>query len=71
MPDSTTSIELDDLAVTWRTLTRVFGNYHMGSPGEATLIEARRLVEVEIRALHGDEAWASVTNADQEGPTDA
>lgn len=53
--------ELADLATTWRTLLQIAHNYHLGSPGEATLIEARRLTEVEMRALYGDEAWASTT----------
>jgi hypothetical protein len=50
-------ISADDLAITWRTLRTVADNYSMGSTGEAALIEARRLVEVEMRAQHGDEAW--------------
>jgi len=50
-------ISAEDLTVTWRTLMSVASNYEMGSIGEASLIEARRLIEVEMRAQHGDNAW--------------
>jgi hypothetical protein len=55
-----TSIALTDLRTTWRTLMMVAGNYSAGSKGEASLIEARRLVEMEIRAQHGDAAWGAL-----------
>lgn len=52
---------LDYLAITWRTLRAVAGNYVYGSRGEAQLIEARRLIGLEIREQHGDKAWERVT----------
>lgn len=59
MPDIQ-SIDAADLMITWRTLTDVATNYELGSLGEASLIEARRLIEVEIREQYGDDAWASL-----------
>jgi len=53
----TSPIGEDALATTWKTLTDVARNYEPGSLGEASLIEARRLIEVEVRAQHGDDAW--------------
>jgi hypothetical protein len=65
--DEIAPIALDDLTVTWRTLAAVTHNYRFASPGEATLVEARRLVEVEVRSQHGDEAWAEMTGNDSTG----
>jgi hypothetical protein len=53
-------VGIADLATTWRTLTDVADNYSMTSPGWASLIEARRLIEVEIRAQHGDAVWTDL-----------
>ena len=53
-------IDLDDLATAWRTLMAVSSNYKLGSQGQANLIEARRLIEVEVRVQHGDEAWTAM-----------
>jgi len=47
---------VSDLTVTWWTLRAAADNYESGSPGEATLIEACRLIEIEVRAQHGDAA---------------
>jgi hypothetical protein len=55
-----TPVTWADLATTWRTLRTVAGNYELGSIGHASLIEACRLIEVEIRAQHGDAAWGSL-----------
>jgi hypothetical protein len=55
-------ISLDDLETTWQTLRTAAQNYHSGSEGDFALTEARRLVEVEIRSQHGDEAWKRVTD---------
>lgn len=61
-----TPITVDDLATTWRTLGQVAGNYFLGSQGEALLVEARRLIEIEIREQHGDQAWARVIGIDDD-----
>jgi hypothetical protein len=60
--DAIETVASDDLARTWLTLTAVARNYAMGSSGEACLVEARRLIEVEMRAQHGDEVWAALTS---------
>lgn len=49
-------ITLGDLATTRRTLLAMAGNYRIGSTGNSTLIDARRLVEIEVRQQHGDKA---------------
>jgi len=53
-------VSFHELAITWKTLLSVSHNYEAGSLGEASLIEARRLIEAEVRAQHGDESWASL-----------
>lgn len=63
--EDTTEISPEALALTWVTLTAVMGNYELLSPGAASLIEARRLIEVEVREQHGDDAWASMTGGDR------
>lgn len=60
-PEGIEAITADDLAAAWRTLMAVARNYEAGSSGEATLIEARHLVEVEVRVQHGDSVWATMT----------
>jgi hypothetical protein len=60
--DSVETITANDLAITWCTLMAVARNYEPGSLGEAELIEARRLIEVEVRAQHGDDAWEALTS---------
>jgi hypothetical protein len=62
MANPITQIPLTELITTWRTLRKTSLEYHMGSQGEASLIEARRLIEVEIRARYGDDAWLRVTH---------
>lgn len=53
----TVQITPEDLAITWQTLMAVARNYDIGTESQACLIEARRLVEVEVRLQHGDDAW--------------
>lgn len=55
---------VSDLTVTWCTLRAVMDNYVGGSPGEATLVEACRLVEIEMRAQHGDAAHEALHDTD-------
>ena len=50
----------NELVTTWRTLAAVAHNYEWGSPGNLCLIEACRLIEVEIRVQHGDHIWATL-----------
>jgi len=50
-------IPLDQLRATWVGLTATMDWYEVGGEGWAALVEARRLVEVEIRAQHGVAAW--------------
>lgn len=64
MTTPTTQISLTELITTWRTLRKTSLEYRMGSQDEASLIEARRLIEVEIRARYGDDAWFRATHND-------
>jgi len=56
-------ISAEDLTATYLGLIAIADNYEPGSLGEASLIEAQRLTEVEMRAQHGDEAWAAMRTA--------
>jgi len=59
----TSPIGEDALTLTYLGLIAVADNYEAGSLGEASLIEAQRMVEVEMRAQHGDEAWTTMRAA--------
>jgi len=52
-----TLIPIDELVATWTGLTAVMDWYETGGEGWRALVEARRLVEVEIRAQYGEAAW--------------
>jgi hypothetical protein len=56
-----TRIEWFDLEVTWRTLTAMMNNYFTGGEGYSALVEARRLVEVEMREQGYETQWADLT----------
>lgn len=62
------AVSVDDLRVAWQTLTTVMRNYEAGSLGEASLVEARRLIEVEVRMQHGDEAWGAMVDSSEGRP---
>lgn len=54
-------IPLDDLAAALRTVAAVADNYETGGSGHVLLIEACHLIEIEVTAQHGQEAWAALT----------
>jgi hypothetical protein len=60
MDETITPVSANALTITWRTLMDVARNYELGSPGEAHLIDARRLIEIEMRTQHGDDAWTAL-----------
>jgi hypothetical protein len=53
----TENMSLDDLTTLYRLLEQLGEQYERGSPGEETLVEARRLVEGEATAVHGYDKW--------------
>lgn len=60
MPDREATIDPRDLATTWRTLRVVAHNYELGSPAEAHLAAARKIIAAEVRAQHGVDAWTDM-----------
>ena len=62
-PSTITPIALRVLTATWRGLTAVMESYEMTGEGWRTLVEARRLVEVEVREQHGDAAWSRMVDS--------
>jgi hypothetical protein len=59
-PNDIVTVAAEDLVTAWRTLHTAAQNYQLGSKGEERLIEAARLMEVELRTQHGDEVWAAL-----------
>lgn len=68
--DDATQISPEALTLTWVTLTAVMRNYDLLSHGWASLVEARRLIEVEVREQHGDDAWASMIDDNTTTPAE-
>lgn len=52
-----------ELLDTWRTLTAMLANYHADGEGYQTLIDARRIVEVEMRAQGYQLEWKRLTGS--------
>jgi len=52
-----------ELLDTWRCLTAMFANYHADGEGYQTLTDARRIVEVEMRAQGYEAEWRRLTHA--------
>lgn len=53
----TRAIPLQLLLDVWDGLTAIANNYEVGGEGWRSLVEARRLTEVEVRMQHGDGVW--------------
>jgi hypothetical protein len=52
-----------ELLDTWRTLTGMLANYHADGEGYQTVVAARHVVEVEMRAQGYQAEWAHLTHA--------
>ena len=52
-----------ELLACWRTLTAMLPNYEAGGPGYEAIGEARRIVEVEMRAQGYTAEWKKLTGS--------
>lgn len=59
-------VSLEDATIAWRVLLACAANWPADPRECGVLIEARRLVEMEVREQHGDEAWRQMVGDDDE-----
>lgn len=60
MTEEIRKVSLVDLHNCARTLKAIRDNYKMEAAEWGSLVEAKRLVMIEIRLQHGEEAWKKV-----------
>jgi hypothetical protein len=58
-------LAIDALVSTYAGLTELLDNYVTGSEGWRTLVEARRLVEVEGSTWYSYETWRAALGEDE------